>query len=372
MQMRSVYLLILLDFSKAFDRVNHDILLEKMKRLGFGDSTCFFRSYLESRTQQVRVGNTLSTKLQVMRGVPQESVLGPLLYSVYTCDLPRVVKYSSVVMFADDVQLLFRYRDAKEIQNLKLDLSAVENWVLENELVLNPGKSKAIHFGKGEPINPSLLIGGNAIPFVESARNLGVVIDKNLRFEKHISAVVRNARWKLTKLNKISRLVSTEKLKRIVEACVVYPMLYSSAVWGTRILAVEKRRLQLVQNWAVKLVEKKSKYDHCSYLFEKHKWARIMQLVALKIACLTRSALRGDFGEGMRRMFHMFDHQYSTREKGSRFILPKVKGAGQDSFSFMGARTCNKLPISQAKTGKSYRREMLAHIRKHSLFEVYL
>ena len=137
--------------SKAFDSVNHNILLAKLEDVGVS-SRClgWFKSYLSERYQAVRINSTLSEKLPMVSGVPQGSILGPLLFSIYVNDLPSVAKNCSSESYVDDTKLLlsFRINDSNiALTDLNEDLIRMRNWCFDNLLLLNPDKTKLMVYG---------------------------------------------------------------------------------------------------------------------------------------------------------------------------------------------------------------------------------
>ena len=142
---------VLLDLSKAFDSIDHRILLAKLQDCGASRSaTEWFGSYLSSRYQVVRINTTLSTKLPISSGIPQGSILGPLLFNIYVNDLPSVPENCSSQCYVDDTKLLvsFQLHDQHEaIAKMNEDLLSIRNWCFNNQLLLNPDKTKLVIFG---------------------------------------------------------------------------------------------------------------------------------------------------------------------------------------------------------------------------------
>ncbi|XP_075150912.1 uncharacterized protein LOC142225021 [Haematobia irritans] len=188
--------LILLDHSKAFDSVCHTILTEKLRRnVGLTETaTHLLISYLSQRSQYTTDGTNNSLLLPLPRGVPQGSILGPLLYSIYSNDLPDQIKHNHIQMYADDVQLYSSCKlnsIATCVSNLNADLQRILNWASKNCLILNPNKSKAIlirnrNVDIGDNVN--IYLGSTQIEIVDKAKNLGVIFNKNLTWSDHISS----------------------------------------------------------------------------------------------------------------------------------------------------------------------------------------
>ena len=159
------------DIQKAFDSVSHKQLLNKLSSFGFDKNfIMLISSYLSNRSQRVRINNILSYKGYISSGVPQGSILGPLLFLIYINDLPHVVKYSSQSLFADDLKLL--YRDNCQ-DNFQSDLDSVETWATQNGFDFHPDKTKFI---SNNSFIFNLYLNGSEICSVDHIKDLGINI----------------------------------------------------------------------------------------------------------------------------------------------------------------------------------------------------
>ena len=176
---------VFLDLSKAFDIINHNILFTKLNHYGIrGIALEWFRSYLQNRIQYVAYSGVKSKCASVSHGVPQGSILGPLLFIIYTNDLPESIVHSKTVLFADDTTIYCMDKNIQQLyEKINSDLITLDDWFRENKLSLNTSKTNYIHFGNRAMLNNGdihITIGNNKIERVESTKFLGLVIDNKL------------------------------------------------------------------------------------------------------------------------------------------------------------------------------------------------
>ena len=182
-----------LDFSKAFDSVCHTKLLTVLYNFGFRNPLLgWIEAFLTNRNQVVKIRGQLSDPRSVVSGVPQGSVLGPLLFLLYVNDLATTVRHSKVFMFADDVKIVSYFRPELPDNRLQEDLDRVSAWADEKQLSLSIPKCSVIHFGRKNPLK-KYSISGFELPSVFDIRDLGVIIDSEMKFTKHCNLVSSKA-----------------------------------------------------------------------------------------------------------------------------------------------------------------------------------
>lgn len=229
-----------LDFSKAFDLVDHKILLNKLSLyLNGSDSLSFFQSFLENRSQQVYVHGAYSREESVLYGVPQGSVLGPILFCIYVNDLPLHFSDNSVEchMLADDTTLRTQNRRLENIQqSLQHTLRDISQWCSENNMVLNPLKSKSMVITTRQkhqlsPLSLDLTINGNSIEKVSEHKLLGVIIDDKLRWHSHIEHLCKRVSRNLFLLSKLQSVITLDARKMFYNAHIKPHIDYASVIW---------------------------------------------------------------------------------------------------------------------------------------------
>lgn len=255
--------LVLLDFSRAFDSIIIPLLLSKLSYYGVHQtSLAWFNSYLQNRSQCVKItkedGTFLMSDIKsVNRGVPQGTILGPLLFIIYSADLIKSIKHCRYHLYADDVQLYISAnpRDfMSTVSKINDDLSNVAQWANKNGLVLNPNKSKYVILGSKHQISkilnidPLLNICGQSIERVEEARNLGIWLDSRLRFEKHVTNLVRSCFYRLKVLYRIRHFLSEKIRIMLCESLILSRLNYGDLIYGPRMLSKTRRLIQRVQN----------------------------------------------------------------------------------------------------------------------------
>lgn len=256
-------ILVLLDFSRAFDSINIQMLLSKLRYYGFDDNTVkWFEGYLTNRVQCVEIKNNdgsvkRSRWSSVNRGVPQGSILGPILFSLGSADITKCIVNCKYHIYADDVQLYLSFKPQNTESAVGLineDLERIATWCKVNSLSINVEKTKFILFGSKHKIKsieearPLLKLNGQAVERVREVRNLGVVMDENLRFEKHTSNVVRQCFYRLKVLYRIRDSISTDVRIRLCESLVLSKFNYADVVTGPRLLVRTQKLIQRVQN----------------------------------------------------------------------------------------------------------------------------
>nr|CAI5833419.1 unnamed protein product [Callosobruchus analis]CAI5834750.1 unnamed protein product [Callosobruchus analis]CAI5835567.1 unnamed protein product [Callosobruchus analis]CAI5840243.1 unnamed protein product [Callosobruchus analis] len=287
--------LILLDFTRAFDTLDHKLLLQILKHIGIDrHSITFFENYLSGRMQRVVLNGNTSPFLNLTSGVPQGSVLGPLLFIIYTSQLESCLMRSKLHLYADDTQLYctFKYQDRKIISHyVNEDLKNYVNLCADHCLLNNAEKTKVMLFGpqnKRDDVESDLCISisGVQIPIVDQARSLGVILDSELRFSPHITKLLQQT-YAALKTIYASRSFLTLKVKiNLCESLVLSILNYADIVYGPHLTVIYKQKIQKVQNSCLRLIYGIRRGKGVSHKLSEIGWLNMHHRRLLHAACL--------------------------------------------------------------------------------------
>nr|CAH7728998.1 unnamed protein product [Callosobruchus chinensis] len=288
-------LLMMLDFSKAFDTINYQTLITVLKSCGLSaESLSLLNSYLLDRTQAVKLGCQVSESKPVSAGVPQGSVLGPLLFSIYTSQFVKFISHCQIHMYADDTQMYhsFSETDAGEaIKEINSDLKQISDIAKMHSLNINPKKSTALLFAKktsrkslADRIN--ICIDGEPIHIFEQAKNLGLVVDQDLRFRAHISRKIQISYAALNLLYPHRKYLSVEIKKMLCDTLVLSQFNFCSPVFAPCLDKDSMRRIQRVQNSCIRYIYGIRKYDRVSHKLKDLDWLCMDSRFQLHALCL--------------------------------------------------------------------------------------
>lgn len=245
---------VFLDFAKAFDSVSHDLLIHKLSKLNIDDNVLFWiKSFLSNRTQYVIANGFSSASSPVSSGVPQGSVLGPLLFLVYVNDLPSCVTHSSIKLFADDCVLYHKINCPDDFHELQDDLNSVSNWCERWLMKLNITKCKTMRISRLH--NNPHVYNLNNIPLssVDSYKYLGLHITKDLTWNMHVEYITNNANRMLGYLRRNFYFVPSDVKLTLYKSLVRPKLEYACAIWDPGKITLTQS-IEAIQNRATRFI----------------------------------------------------------------------------------------------------------------------
>ena len=351
-------ILVLLDLSAAFDTLDHQILLSRLKSyFGFTGSVLqWFRSYLTNRSQKVVISEVASSLRQLEFGVPQGSILGPLLFVLYMAPLQDVISRHGLdcMFYADDTQLYIAVNPKKPSSELDRLSSCVEDiikWNTDNFLLCNPTKTEVMHLTSRFIKNHSpplqfLISGDTTIKPSEQVRDLGVILDKHMNMTLHINDTCKKILLSIKSIGRIRKYVSQESLKKLVHALVLSRLDYSnSLLYGATRSDLDK--LQRTMNSAARLITGIKKYEHISDALRNLHWLPIECRIKFKILLTVYKSLNGLAPDYLSALIDVRRPTRSLRSSDKLLLnVPKINTVtyGQRAFSYVAATLWNSIP----------------------------
>ncbi len=343
--------ILFVDFSKAFDLVDVKILLKKLKAYKLGESALqWFASYMGERKQRVKINATYSQNLLVKSGVPQGSILGPLLFLIYINDLPLQPTLNTTSMFADDATSSASGKTPSDVeQKLQLKALNMENWCTSNKMVLNVGKTKVMLLTSKQKLNrqettPSLnvMIQGKSLIQVKCEKLLGVQIDQSLSWDEQIKKQKQTILFKITLLKKIKTYLPLSTRKIFYNFYIKPHFEYCNTIWINS-TETNLNKISKLQKYAARVIlDEKLQRENTTpsnVLFQRLDWINFKQNARFRQALLVFKSLNNLTPQYMRDMFKYVHeiiprtlrssaqnklHQPAAHPKSIRFNGPKI------------------------------------------------
>lgn len=343
--------LIFLDLKKAFDVVNHDILIDKLSKYGINQKELlWFKSYLNNRSQAVHVNSTLSNFENINIGIPQGSILGPLLFIIFVNCLPYAVN-CKIVMYADDTTLMCRAKNEVDLQaQLESSLHNVAKWLEANKLILNVDKTKLMVLGTKHMLskfnNVNLVYNNNVIEKVNEFKYLGVKFDSNMSWSSHFDYLSGNISKRIGIIRRVKHFLPHHTLVMLSNALVIPHFDYASSVWCNFSLEYQNK-LQVLQNSLARTILSADIRTPVNDMFNSLKWIKLSDRWRNHMLILVFKCLRNLSPTYLTSKFEFVhsNHAHATRNQVSNtLIVPKFNSnSGLRTFHVRATYIWNNL-----------------------------
>ena len=366
-----------MDLSKAFDCISHDLLIAKLNAYGFEKSALkLIYSYLKGRKQRVKINIEYSSWADILNGVPQGSVLGPLLFNIFTNDVFYFVENSNIYNFADDNTL--SVADLETVINkLESDINYLDIWFKENGLLLNETKCQFMiaesSNSRRDPLK--LNVHNKEIEEVKQVKLLGITLDNNMSMVDHIRNLCKRAGAKLSALARISPFLNEQKRIILMKSFIISQFNYCPIIWmycqrrsNNLINKIHERALRIAYNDYVSSFDSLLGKDQ-SVTFHQ----RNIQSLCLEIYKTTQN-INPSF---MKEVFAIKNQTYNTRKQYLLYPNPHTVAYGLNTFGYRGSLIWSSLPKEIQNTNdisefKEFVSENVNHVCKCNLCKPYI
>ncbi len=374
---KQLSLITLCDLSKAFDSINHKMLLKKLITLKI--DSFWFDSYLHRRTQAVRIGKHTSQTMEVSYGVPQGSVLGPILFLIFVNDLSQCISDCFIIQYADDTQFIHtgsidRLQDL--IHRGEETMLRAKYYFNSNGLLLNTNKTQCMFVGSRGlisqiPSNTTLQVDGATIVPSSSLKNLGIYFDQNMTFDSHVNKISGKIFSTIIYINRIKDNFSKSARKTVMQSLVLSIINYGIKVWGTT-NKTHMYTIQKLQNFAAKVaLGGAAKHEHATPFLRELGWLRIKEKYMLELGIMMYNVTRSS----PNAIYHMplvsELSTVNTRQQQQLYVPKYNTCTGARSTLVAGPRLWNSLPphIRDAHSLYTFKNQLFLHLLKQQFKE---
>lgn len=368
-----VIIAVFLDFQRAFETIDINILLLKLQKYGITNNALkWFSNYLKGRSQYVVIRNEKSNLIQNNLGVPQGSILGPLLFLLYINDLGNCLQSSNIRMFADDT-LIYIISDNLEIAQKLItdDLNRIYIKLCQNKLKLNTNKSNVliISNSKIDKTKVNIDIGGQTLKIVEEVKYLGVIIDEKLKFDKNVNYICRKIGQKVNVLNRLRNQLNCQQKITIYKTLVQPHFIYCASVLFL-IQDSDVYRLQKLQNKCMRNILRLNRYADVNLMLEKLNFMNVKQIIQFYTLIFLNKIVRGSAPKYLtEKIKYRNENSRASTLRNADMIQTTfvTKSFSRNSLFFRGINCYNALPkdITNELNDNSFNKKLKKHIMQN-------
>lgn len=377
-------ILVLLDLSAAFDTIDHITLFHQLQhRLGISDTALnWFRSYLSDRTQSVSVENASSKPSPLQFGVPQGSVLGPLLYTIYTLPLGDILRKSNISyhLYADDTQLYlsFNFHEPSSqiacLEQIQKGVMEIKTWMVNNKLKLNDDKTEVMFISSRYYQNfiklDNFTIDDVIIQPASSVRNIGIIFDNIMSMGEQVTSICKSTHYHLRNIGRIRKCITFEACEKLIHALVTSRLDCGNALlYG--LPDYQFYRLQRMLHIAARILTLTPPSNHITQILIDLHWLPISQRIDYKILLTTFKAIQGVSPQYIRDLLKPYSKPRNLRSSEANLLdIPptRTKTYGDRAFSASAPKLWNTLPDDLRETNElePFKRQLKTHLFKQA------
>ena len=372
-----ICILTLLDLSAAFDTINHNIMISRLHTTyGLSGTVMeWFKSYLADRFQAVRIGAVKSVFKPITCGVPQGSVLGPVLFTLYTRPLVDIIESYLLRyhVYADDTQIYgtcYSYNHLPQLINtITKCICDLKVWMSSNRLKLNDDKTEMIIIGdqKNDTKQTQIEINNHLITCSNKVKNLGVWFDRDMSMSFYVTDLCKNLYFQLRNIAYIRNYLTNDVTKTLITSLVLSRIDYCNALLAG-VQSKTINRLQLVQNSAARLIVRSKRSEHITPILQNLHWLPIDKRINYKVCLLCFKCINGAAPSYLSNSLELYTPKRNLRSSSDNTVLfvplRKYKRYGQRSFFYIGPKSWNALPkeIRELKDEYAFKTRLKSHL----------
>jgi hypothetical protein len=370
LQMKKLITVVFLDLKRAFETIDRKILLQKLERYGVrGRALNFFESYLSERRQHCKFGGVCSSNEINELGVPQGTVIGPLLFILYINDIIKSVKFAKISLFADDTLLTISGDNVAEMTTqLNQDMEKLSKWMNYNKLKLNVEKSKfmVITNRRIDKNDIFVKIGDQQLERVEKMKYLGVILDEKLTLNEHLDYICKKMGKKYGFMCRANKKLTTESKILLYKSIIAPHIEYCSTL--LYIMNDEQiKRLQKIQNKIMRLILRCNKRTSIIWMVDALQWQPIKQRIEFNALLFIYKIVHNHTPNYLsEKITYIRDtHQHDTRSKNNILLPTMTMTTTQNSIFYKGMSEYNKLEsnIKNSATIDAFKRKLTEHMK---------